>query len=76
MADLINMLPSLEDALLANLGDNARRLACTGTEAQRTSAAAMLAAVEAECARRAETAVAAKPKRTVRCKAPAPADEL
>jgi hypothetical protein len=63
MADLINMLPTLDDALLANLLANARRLSGVGNDKQRASASAMLTAVEAECAKRAEAALANKPKR-------------
>jgi hypothetical protein len=66
MADLLSMLPTLDDALLANLHDNARRLAQAGTDRQRQAATEMLAAVEAECARRGAVANPTKPKKSRR----------
>lgn len=53
--DLIARLPSLEDSALAVLHENAERLEQTGTSAQRTAAAALLPAIEAELAARRET---------------------
>jgi hypothetical protein len=53
--DLITRLPSLEDNALAVLHENAERLEQTGTSAQKTAAAALLPAIEAELAARRET---------------------
>jgi hypothetical protein len=50
--DLIARLPALEDAALAVLHQNAERLEQTGTSVQRTAAAALLPAIEAELAAR------------------------
>ena len=46
--DLLAKLPEMSDDALANLRTNARRLQQSGTPAQRTDAAALLPAVEAE----------------------------
>jgi hypothetical protein len=53
--DLIARLPSLEDNALAVLHENAERLEQTGTSAQKTAAAALIPAIEAELAARRET---------------------
>ena len=53
--DLITRLPSLEDRALAVLHENAERLEQTGTSAQKTAAAALIPAIEAELAARRET---------------------
>jgi hypothetical protein len=46
--DLLAKLPEMSDDALANLRTNAKRLQQSGTPAQRTDAAALLPAVEAE----------------------------
>jgi hypothetical protein len=46
--DLLIKLPEMSDDALANLRTNAKRLQHSGTPAQRTDAAALLPAVEAE----------------------------
>ena len=46
--DLLAKLPEMSDDALANLRTNAKRLQNSGTPAQRTDAAALLPAVEAE----------------------------
>src|SRR5580692_6861762 len=46
--DLLTKLPEMSDDALANLRTNAKRLQNSGTPAQRTDAAALLPAVEAE----------------------------
>jgi hypothetical protein len=46
--DLLAKLPDMSDDSLANLRTNAKRLQLSGTAAQRTEAAALLPAVEAE----------------------------
>jgi len=46
--DLLTKLPEMSDDALANLRTNAKRLQLSGTPAQRTDAAALLPAVEAE----------------------------
>jgi hypothetical protein len=48
MMDLLTKLPEMSDDSLVNLRTNARRLQQSGTPAQRTDAAALLPAVEAE----------------------------
>jgi hypothetical protein len=50
--DLIARLPALEDAALAVLHQNAERLEQTGTSVQKTAAAALIPAIEAELAAR------------------------
>jgi hypothetical protein len=52
--DLTARLPSMEDSALAVLHENAERLEQTGTSAQKTAAAALLPAIEAELAARRE----------------------
>ena len=60
--DLVAKLPSIEDAGLAVLHENAERLERTGTPAQRSAASALIPAIEAElAARRAAKAAAPKP---------------
>jgi hypothetical protein len=46
--DLLAKLPEMSDDALANLRTNARRLQQSGTPAQRSDAATLLPAVEAE----------------------------
>ena len=46
--DLITKLPGMSDDALTNLRTNAKRLQRSGTPVQRTDAAALLPAVEAE----------------------------
>lgn len=46
--DLLTKLPEMSDDALANLRINAKRLQHSGTPTQRTDAAALLPAVEAE----------------------------
>jgi hypothetical protein len=46
--DLVAKLPDMSDDSLANLRTNAKRLQQSGTPAQRSDAAALLPAVEAE----------------------------
>jgi hypothetical protein len=52
--DLVARLPSLEDTALAVLHQNAERLEQSGTSAQKSAAAALLPAIEAELAARRE----------------------
>jgi hypothetical protein len=62
--DLIGRLPHLEDAGLNALHKNAERLRQTGTPAQKSAAAELLPALEAELAGRREAKLqAAKVKR-------------
>ncbi|MDX1542166.1 MAG: hypothetical protein R3349_12255 [Geminicoccaceae bacterium] len=62
--DLIEKLPTLEDADLAALHGNAERLQHSGTSAQKKAAAALLPALESELAnRRAAKQAAATAKR-------------
>jgi hypothetical protein len=72
--DMITKLPEMSDLALANLRDNARRLQQSGTPAQRSDAAALLPAVEAEIGARrlakVKTTRTVAPKR--RAKAPRP----
>lgn len=68
--DMITKLPEMSDDALANLRTNAKRLEQSGTPAQKTNAAALLPAVEAEIGARrmakikvkAPRASAAKPR--------------
>jgi len=46
--DLLTKLPEMSDDALANLRTNAKRLQHSGTPAQKTDAAALLPALEAE----------------------------
>jgi hypothetical protein len=46
--DLLTKLPEMSDDALANLRTNAKRLQHSGSPAQKTDAAALLPAVEAE----------------------------
>jgi hypothetical protein len=63
--DLVAKLPSMEDAALAVLHENAERLEQSGTKAQRSAAAALLPALETELANRHAARLAASPgKRT------------
>ena len=48
MMDMLTKLPDMSDDALANLRSNAKRLQQSGTAAQKTDAAALLPAVEAE----------------------------
>ena len=52
--DLTARLPSMEDAALTVLRENAARLEHSGTSAQKSAAAALLPAIEAELATRRE----------------------
>jgi len=52
--DLVARLPSLEDTALAVLHQNAERLEQSGTSAQKSAAAALLPAIQAELAARRE----------------------
>lgn len=52
--DMVAKLPSLEDAELAALHENAERLEQTGTKAQQSAAAALKPEIEAEMAARRE----------------------
>ena len=52
--DLTARLPSMEDTALTVLRENAARLEQSGTSAQRSAAAALLPAIEAELATRRE----------------------
>ena len=62
--DLVAKLPSMEDAALAVLHENAERLEHSGTAAQRNAAAALRPAVAAEIAsRRAAKLAAASARR-------------
>jgi len=60
--DLITKLPEMTDDALANLRTNAKRLEQSGTPSQRSNAAALLPAVEAEIGARRLAKV--KPPRT------------
>ena len=63
--DLVAKLPSMEDADLAALHQNAERLEQSGTSAQKKAAQALLPALETELAnRRAAKLAAAAAKRT------------
>jgi hypothetical protein len=63
--DLVAKLPSMEDAALAVLHENAERLEQSGTKAQKSAAAALLPALETELANRRAARLAASPaKRT------------
>ncbi len=63
--DLVAKLPSMEDAALAVLRENAERLEQSGTKAQKSAAAALLPALETELANRRAAKLAASPgKRT------------
>jgi hypothetical protein len=66
--DLIPKLPEMSDDALTNLRTNAKRLQQSGTAAQRTDAAALLPAVEAEMGARRLARV--KAVRTAKPKAP------
>jgi hypothetical protein len=67
--DLITKLPEMSDDALTNLRTNAKRLQQTGTPTQRSDAAALLPAVEAEMGARRLARV--KAARTAKPKAPA-----
>lgn len=68
--DLVDKLPSMEDAALAVLHENAERLERTGTPAQKSTAAAVMPAIEAELeARRIAKLAAAKEAATKRAAA-------
>jgi hypothetical protein len=73
--DLITKLPEMSDDALSNLRTNAKRLQQTGNPGQRSDAAALLPAVEAEIGARRLARV--KATRTVvpkdRVRAPRPA---
>jgi hypothetical protein len=75
--DLITKLPEMSDDALTNLRSNAKRLQETGTAAQRTDAAVLLPAVEAEIGSRrlarVKAARTAAPKERVRRQRPAKA---
>lgn len=60
--DLIAKLPEMSDDALSNLRANARRLQTTGSAGQRSDAATLLTAVEAEIGAR--RMARAKPART------------
>jgi hypothetical protein len=67
--DLLAKLPDMSDDALANLRTNAKRLQLSGTATQRTDAAALLPAVEAEIGARRLAKV--KATRVVRRDSPA-----
>ena len=73
--DLLTKLPEMSDDALANLRNNAKRLQETGTPAQRSDAAALLPAVEAEIGARrlAKVKAARSVERSVRPRAARPA---
>ena len=73
--DLLAKLPEMSEDALANLRNNAKRLQQTGTAAQRSDAAALLPAVEAEIGARrlAKVKAARNPERSVRPRAARPA---
>jgi len=85
--DLVARLPSLEDTALAVLHQNAERLEQSGTSAQKSAAAALLPAIQAElaarreakraelAARRAAKAPAAKARKTAAAKQSANGDD-
>jgi hypothetical protein len=65
--DLVAKLPAMEAAALANLHENAERLAQSGTNAQKSAATALLPAIETELeTRRAAKLAAAAAKRTAK----------
>ena len=68
--DLIPKLPEMTDDALANLRTNAKRLEQSGTASQRSDAAALLPAVEAEIGARRLAKI--KPPRTAAPKARVP----
>jgi hypothetical protein len=73
--DLLTKLPEMSDDALANLRSNAKRLQQSGTPAQRSDAAALLPAVEAEIGARRLAKIRAprSTERSVRSHAPRPA---
>lgn len=76
MADMIGMLPTLDDTMLANLLANARRLSSEGDARQRASASAIMAAAEAECAKRAAAGAPSRAKRgSLRRNTPTPSND-
>jgi hypothetical protein len=72
--DLLTKLPEMSDDALTNLRNNAKRLQQSGTPAQRSDAAALLPAVEAEIGARrlAKVKAARSPERSVRPRAARP----
>ena len=85
--DMITKLPEMSDDALVNLRTNAKRLQQSGTLTQRTDAAALLPAVEAEIGARRlakvkatrnvapkERARASRPVKQAKPEAPADAD--
>lgn len=72
--DLVSKLPSLEDGALAVLHENAERLEQTGTRAQKTAAAELIPAIQAELeARREAKRASAASKRAAKAATPKPA---
>jgi len=73
--DLLTKLPEMSDDALANLRNNAKRLQQTGTPTQRSDAAALLPAVEAEIGARrmAKVRAARSVERSVRPRVARPA---
>lgn len=75
--DMLTKLPEMSDDALANLRTNAKRLQQSGTPAQKSDAAALLPAVEAEIGARrlakvkATRTAAAKPRKAPRKAKPA-----
>jgi hypothetical protein len=70
--DMITRLPEMSDDALANLRTNAKRLEQSGTAAQKSNAAALLPAVEAEIGARrlAKVKATRSPSAKPRTKAP------
>ena len=75
--DMLTKLPEMSDDSLTNLRTNAKRLQQSGTPAQKTNAAVLLPAVEAEIGARrlakvkATRTTAAKPRKAPRKARPA-----
>ncbi len=67
--DLVAKLPSMEDAALAVLHDNAERLERTGTPAQKSTASAVMPAIKAELEARRAAKLAASKEATKRAAA-------
>lgn len=70
---IADMIPTLDDAALANLRDNATRLGVSGAAQQQKQAAILLPLIEAELASR--KAAKPKPTRAAKKKAPVVKDE-
>jgi uncharacterized protein YciI len=66
IVDLRARVPEMDSKSLANLRANAERLAASGSERQKAAAGDLLPVIDAELAKRAEAAAAAKPAKKTR----------